>query len=954
MASQNRIDSIYNVDAIAAEHSAVTDLVKKSIEQIEAARAKSIDFNINTKTFDDYNKKVKELEKSLNVMDKATRDAIAGSTALAKQKEAEAKAQLANTRATTAATKETERQTASAKKAAAAASQNEREYKKLSAAYKVAKERAEDLGAKYGVLDKRAKAAAKEAEGLNDKLKAIDKTIGNHQRNVGNYSSALEGVGGKIKGLTTNFLALLGVVGVGDFFKGAIDEFLGMDRNVRLLQNTLKNIGMPEAFDRISASADKLAKQFGYLDNDDVLKSFQQLITYGKLTEDQMNELLPVIIDFAAATGQGIPEATSTVIKVLEGNGKALKEYGINIKDAKNTTEAFGIVMTELAPKVAGVGKTFGDSAAGGLAASQQRFKDLKEEIGSGLLPVLNSVLSVLVDIAKGAFGAGKAVSEALGGEKSFTAAVLENSDNKDIAFESNQVFNTQMSIYKEQQKQLADRQKEGKLLDKTQDDLQKDFTTKLRARLSERQKVYDQLKKSGFREGIMTTLADIRGIERALKEIETVNKKIEATTDPNKLFKEGGDKKDKKTKADTSAFDILKANIELDKEFDARRLENDKLSYQDRLQALIDYGNDSRRLIEEQAKQDLKNSELTAGERIKIENDKNNALIRLSQELADKLAKITARDFKVDTSKIGSAAGNLPKEIQKALDDYKKAQDDAIKKHEEALKELKKNTHEAIKELASELQGLFFDIFTNAIERQKNAVQDQIDLLEAQKQKDIEVANQTITNAQERADAIAVIEARASAKRQQLELKQRQLDQQKAKFEKARLVAEIVQTTSLAVVKALTQADKLGPGAIALAAVIGALGAVQIARVLAQPIPRYKDGTENHPGGLAVVGDGGRSEGVILPDGSVYKTPATDTVVNLPKGSKVVPDYADMKKPAVYVDSVDTTQELRKGFGQVVNAVRRIPQPIIQAEKAWTVAHRQGSNFRNYLNRAL
>lgn len=949
MASVNRIDSIYDVGSISAEQKAVEALVLKSVEQIKQARTQSIDFNVNTKNFDDYNRKIKELEKTLGGMSKATGEASKASILLAKQKEAEAKAQLAATRATTAATKETERQAAATKKAAAAAAEAARPYKQLALQFKIAAERAQDLAARYGQMDKRAQAAAKEANNLNNRLKAIDSSIGNHQRNVGNYGSALDGVGGKLK----NFgLQLLAIAGIGNIFQSSINEFIEMDKNVRLLQNTLRNIGVPEAFDRISRSASNLAKQFTYLDDDEILKVFNQLIVYGKLTEDQMNDLLPVIIDFAAATGQDLPSATSTIIKALEGNGKALKEYGINIKDAKNTTEAFSIIMTQLAPKVSGVGKAFGDSAAGGLASAQQEFKNLKEELGKGLLPVLNSVLSVLLDIVKGAVGVGKALKDAFTGDKSFVASILGGSDNEDIAFEADQVFKLTIGNLKDLQKALKDQQAIGKNLDKSEAALTAEFVNNLRKRLEARQKELDFIQKGTNKEAIMSAIADVRGLQKALAELDS-SPGLKATTDPSKAFTTGAAKA--KGPKDDSAFDRLKANIELDKEFDLIRLNNDKASYEERLQALIDFGNDSQRLIELQAKHDLDNAELTKDQRLKIENEKNNDLIRLSQDLADKLAKITAKSFEVDTSKIAENVKGLPTEIQKALNDYKKAQEEAVKKHKEALADLKKNTNQAILELATELEGLFFDIFTNQIEKQKNAIQDQIDLLEQQKQKDIEVANQTITNAQEKADAIAVIEARAAAKRQQLELRQRQLDQQKARFEKARAIVEIVQSTSIAVVNALSQVKTLGPGAIALAAVIGALGAVQIARVLAQPIPRYAKGTDNHPGGLAVVGDGGKSEAVVMPDGSIYKTPATDTLVNLPRGSKVIPDYADMKSPVnIKVDSVDTRSELRDGFGQVVKAIKKIPQPIIRADRAWTQAHKTGSNFRNYINQSL
>ncbi|MFD1350141.1 tape measure protein [Oceanobacillus caeni] len=54
-------------------------------------------------------------------------------------------------------------------------------------------------------------------------------------------------------------------------------------------------------------------------------------------------------------------------------------------------------------------------------------------------------------------------------------------------------------------------------------------------------------------------------------------------------------------------------------------------------------------------------------------------------------------------------------------------------------------------------------------------------------------------------------------------------------------------------------------------------------------PVPKYKKGTKGHPGGLAVVGDGGQSELIQTPDGEMMLSPNTDTLLNLPKGTAVL-----------------------------------------------------------------
>lgn len=64
-------------------------------------------------------------------------------------------------------------------------------YDRLNAEYKQAQTLAKDLGATYGESDPRAKQAANSANQLAEKLKLIDATVGQFQRNVGNYTGAI-------------------------------------------------------------------------------------------------------------------------------------------------------------------------------------------------------------------------------------------------------------------------------------------------------------------------------------------------------------------------------------------------------------------------------------------------------------------------------------------------------------------------------------------------------------------------------------------------------------------------------------------------------------------------------------------------------------------------------------------------------------------------------------------
>lgn len=190
---------------------------------------------------------------------------------------------------------------------------------------------------------------------------------------------------------------------ISNFFRQSFDEALEADRISAQLRSTLDNLGRTDAFERISASAQRMADKFKFIDKNDILEVFNKLIDYGKLTEKQMNDLLPVIIDFAAKQRISLQESSDVIVKALEGNGRALKTYGIDIKDAGTETERLNVIMTTLKDKVDGAAEAFANSASGGIATAKQEFKNLQEEIGNGLLPVLNSLLDFFVKTAKGA-----------------------------------------------------------------------------------------------------------------------------------------------------------------------------------------------------------------------------------------------------------------------------------------------------------------------------------------------------------------------------------------------------------------------------------------------------------------------------------------------------------------------------------------------------------------------
>jgi hypothetical protein len=131
-------------------------------------------------------------------------------------------------------------------------------------------------------------------------------------------------------------------------------------------------------------------------------------------------------------------------------------------------------------------------------------------------------------------------------------------------------------------------------------------------------------------------------------------------------------------------------------------------------------------------------------------------------------------------------------------------------------------------------------------------------------------------------------LQAERDIKDKELREKQRKEAIKQAIFNKGLSIANIAVNTAEAITKAAAQ---VGTGFLLTTPVLIALGAAQAAAVIAAPLPRFKDGIENAPVGLAVVGDGGKHEYIEDRMGNILQTPKTDTLVNLGGGEKIHKD---------------------------------------------------------------
>lgn len=102
---------------------------------------------------------------------------------------------------------------------------------------------------------------------------------------------------------------------------------------------------------------------------------------------------------------------------------------------------------------------------------------------------------------------------------------------------------------------------------------------------------------------------------------------------------------------------------------------------------------------------------------------------------------------------------------------------------------------------------------------------------------------------------------------------------------------------------------------------------------------PHYAQGTDGHQGGLAVVGDGKKRELIRTPNGEMFLSPNTDTLVNLPQGTNVLD--GDNTEKLMHLGMIP---RYANGIGGVWDWMKS------KASGAWSDLKSVGNNIWNYV----
>ena len=358
---------------------------------------------------------------------------------------------------------------------------------------------------------------------------------------------------------------------------------------------------------------------------------------------------------------------------------------------------------------------------------------------------------------------------------------------------------------------------------------------------------------------------------------------------------------------------------------------------YTEALKVAVQKGEDTTKVTElyNKKKEDLDNKYANGTAQAQIDAlTKELAVENLSEDEREQLQ----RELTQVTTELAQQRAEQEK---KSIEDTVKAEEDARKRRQQNLQDWAQRAGEAIGRISDFMSALY-----------DNQIQKIEELLEAEQTRYDQEVNHIDYLAEHGAITTEEAEIRkrdaaaaTAAKQEQLEKKKAQIEYRKALMEKANSISQIGIATALGIMMASPN--------IPLMAFVGAMGAIQLATALAQPIKAYAEGTKGkpHPGGLALVGDGGSQE-LVMYDGKAWVTPDQPTLLDLPKGAEVIPDVTPKELLSLGA-SLPTAVPRDRATGQpiVINDYSTLESRVASNTKAVTKELR---TFRNDMARQL
>ena len=708
----------------------------------------------------------------------------------------------------------------------------------------------------------------KKAADTGDKLSnAFDKG----KESAGGLSKSLGGLGPAIVG-AFSVTAVLG------FAKAVFDTTANFEKLGAVLKNTLGSGAQASlALEGIKEFAKTTPFAVAEL-----TASFVKLANQGFIpTTNQLRQLG----DLASSTGKGFDQLTEAIIDAQTGEFERLKEFGIRASKSgdqvkfsfkgvetqvKFNNEAIREYITSLGDYegVAGAAAAVSGTLGGKVNNLGDAWDNFLNSIGTLLKPVLTGALQVTADFMDGI-------------NKLFKLGTTGAQDVEQAELNAFKGFQSKTKTMTDQM--LEDRAKQNtaalKQFEKEAADVNKKIgSTPSIAGFDPK---YDERQKL---QALLEQIAVYKGENAAINEqIKLRNDNIAKTVKVTAEFlaeqKKAADEKDK---ADKKEYEAKLKILDLEKQ-------QQVLMAQIRGSKLGEVG--AEKVFQE------------AVYNLKKEYSAKNIGIRENEVNVSKLQRDkAAKDFEDAANKelltTKTVKNTVAEEDKKLYDKRLAAMKNWQKDYEAGLAEEVRKKKEA-EELKAQAQQKAFELgetlLNGAFTLYQQRLSNEMSLLDKKYNQEIRMADGN----QQKIDELT----------QQKAEKEKELKTKQFKADQAASVARIMFSLGEQLIKYAPN-----PATAPLAILASFIAAAQIGIIAAQPVPEFAEGTKGKPfkGGKAMVGERG-VEKVITESGKVYFTPATATLVDLPKGSQVFPNHA-LSKQEIYWGSMLSGKQSSSG----------------------------------------
>ena len=860
--ADDRLTSYADIPALEAEQTKIIKLVDDTITHIQSKQKELggiqislLDANTAKESTEAINKGKKSVDElTLSVREyKKLQDQLATTEAKLAVAQTDTARALAATRVELQATNKLNKDGISA-------------YNELQTQLAAASRLYKDLAASRGLDNKATLEAQKRAADLNSQLKAIDAGMGNYQRNVGNYSSAVS----------------------------------GLQFSFRNIAGELPNLGIS-------------------------LRTFGMAIS---------NNITPLVDNIAALKKENVALVASG--KPAISLGKQIASSFLSWNTAVSLLIVGGLQLIEYFTKANKEQEKMSEVAKENAEAQKRTADSIGKEVAS-----LKSLVTIAADTRRTYRERGDAVDELQKKFPTYFAAIdREAVLNGKVATATN--LATQAIINKA--KETARIEKFTKAVtDLAQLELELEtMTSKTKGTF----KYYTSEEKTDLERKIATKRREVEDLDKGIKvqnqagaaeaywldgnaqkqhkkNVEKEKALALMTEEERKEFlKKPQDKKeseeDKKAAARKKASEELAAtilqqmnNVALnEQQITEKSLDALLTSFENKEIGLKEYESKKEQIVKQSEDRILNYQIETLTGYLKAEGLLPEEISKIQEKITDLTIKETEKRNK---AREALAKSNATSEAKLAKD-----AEDALKKSLDFERNARMQLNQEIIKGAWEVADLIVEAFKASYERKQEELVKENENIDANTEKQIKAIEESTLAEEEKQRRIKEAEAVSAAEKEKNELKIAELKTRSARLDKMIEIAKIGgQTISdIAALKgqlALATAEAVRLGSLALAnpllvpaatamgasvGIIGAtigltagLGAAQIAAVAARPIPKYAEGTGNHKGGLAILGDGKEHELVIEPNKKPYWSANTDTLYNLPKHTQVIPE---------------------------------------------------------------